>query len=141
MPAAAAVRTGAAQPMLAPAQGGIQAAAQAETLGFATGGAQDVSNFRENVKAGYLPLPTDVTFEGIAEDYYFNTSRSVTAATRWAADQKCNTWQLPAPPRMQSHQPALRPALLPALLPGGQRRPAAECRVGKRHPSPHGGGA
>jgi hypothetical protein len=34
---------------------------------------QDIENFRENVKAGYLPLPTDVTFEGIAKDYYFNT--------------------------------------------------------------------
>lgn len=29
----------------------------------ASGGAQDVENFRENVKHGYLPLPTDVTFE------------------------------------------------------------------------------
>ncbi|EFN50705.1 hypothetical protein CHLNCDRAFT_28788, partial [Chlorella variabilis] len=35
---------------------------------------QDVENFRENVKQGYLPLPTDVTFEGIAKDYYFDTT-------------------------------------------------------------------
>lgn len=28
-----------------------------------SGGAQDVENFRENIKHGYLPLPTDVTFE------------------------------------------------------------------------------
>ncbi|KAL4458691.1 hypothetical protein ABPG75_013556 [Micractinium tetrahymenae] len=44
------------------------------TLGFRTGGAQDVENFRENIKHGYLPLPTDVTFEGIVKDYYFDTS-------------------------------------------------------------------
>ncbi|KAL4420138.1 hypothetical protein ABPG77_010354 [Micractinium sp. CCAP 211/92] len=39
-----------------------------------SGGAQDVENFRENIKHGYLPLPTDVTFEGIVKDYYFDTS-------------------------------------------------------------------
>lgn len=42
--------------------------------GIYAGGAQDVENFRENVKAGYLPLPTDVTFEGVVKDYYFDTS-------------------------------------------------------------------
>ena len=43
--------------------------------GARAGGAQDVENFRENIKAGYLPLPTDVTFEGIVKDYYFDTTR------------------------------------------------------------------
>ncbi len=38
------------------------------------GGAQDVENFRQNIKQGYLPLPTDVTFEGIVKDYYFDTT-------------------------------------------------------------------
>lgn len=41
------------------------------------GGAQDIENFRENVEAGFLPLPTDLSFEGLAKDYYFDTSRSV----------------------------------------------------------------
>ncbi len=36
---------------------------------------QDIENFRANVKASYLPLPTDVTYEGIVKDYYFDTSR------------------------------------------------------------------
>lgn len=39
-----------------------------------TGGAQDVANFRENVAAGKLPLPSDVTFEGLCKEYYFDTS-------------------------------------------------------------------
>lgn len=39
---------------------------------FPAGGAQDVKNFRENVKSGYLPLPSDVSFEGICKDYYFS---------------------------------------------------------------------
>ncbi len=38
-----------------------------------TGGAQDIENFRKNIEAGYLPLPTDLKFEGLAKDYYFDT--------------------------------------------------------------------
>ena len=36
-----------------------------------------MQNFRENIAAGYLPLPTDVTYEGIVKDYYFDTTRWV----------------------------------------------------------------
>lgn len=32
-----------------------------------------MSNFRENVRNNYLPLPTDVTYEGLFYDYYFDT--------------------------------------------------------------------
>ncbi|KAL6768382.1 CGL127B [Auxenochlorella protothecoides x Auxenochlorella symbiontica] len=39
-----------------------------------TGGAQDVANFRANLNASYLPLPSDVTFNGIIKDYYFDTT-------------------------------------------------------------------
>jgi Ca-activated chloride channel family protein len=38
------------------------------------GGAQDIENFRENIKDGFLPLPSDVTFGGVAKDYYFDTT-------------------------------------------------------------------
>lgn len=38
------------------------------------GGAQDVENFRENIRGGYLPLPTDITYGGIVKSYYFDTS-------------------------------------------------------------------
>jgi Ca-activated chloride channel homolog len=43
------------------------------TIGLATGGAKDIGNFRENIKNNYLPLPTDVTTEGLFYDYYFDT--------------------------------------------------------------------
>ena len=46
------------------------------------GGAQDVENFRENIKAGYLPLPTDVSFEGIVKDYYCDTTARWGTAAR-----------------------------------------------------------
>ena len=41
--------------------------------GFAVGGAKDVNNFRQNVKEGYLPLPTDISYEGLFYDYRFDT--------------------------------------------------------------------
>ena len=44
-----------------------------ETLGFSTGGAKDIANFRENIRNNYLPLPTDITYEGLFYDYYFDT--------------------------------------------------------------------
>ena len=40
---------------------------------FPLGGAKDINNFRENIKQDYLPLPTDVTYEGLFYDYYFDT--------------------------------------------------------------------
>ena len=42
-------------------------------IGFSTGGAKDINNFRENIKNDYLPLPTDITYEGLFYDYYFDT--------------------------------------------------------------------
>ncbi|MYB29818.1 MAG: VWA domain-containing protein [Cenarchaeum sp. SB0663_bin_5] len=42
-------------------------------LGFAVGGAADINNFRENVVNNYLPLHTDITYEGLFYDYYFDT--------------------------------------------------------------------
>lgn len=43
------------------------------SLGFAVGGAKDINNFRDNIKNNYLPLPTDITYEGLFYDYYFDT--------------------------------------------------------------------
>ena len=42
-------------------------------LGYTVGGAGDVNNFRDNVREGYLPLPTDITYEGLFHNYYFDT--------------------------------------------------------------------
>jgi Ca-activated chloride channel family protein len=46
---------------------------QIGNIGFSTGGAKDIMNFRENIRNDYLPLPTDVTYEGLFYDYYFDT--------------------------------------------------------------------
>jgi Ca-activated chloride channel homolog len=43
------------------------------TIGLATGGAKDINNFRENIRNNYLPLPTDISYEGLFYDYYFDT--------------------------------------------------------------------
>jgi Ca-activated chloride channel family protein len=45
-------------------------------IGLAAGGAKDINNFRENIKNDYLPLPTDVTYEGLFYDYYFDTGQA-----------------------------------------------------------------
>ena len=42
-------------------------------LGFSVGGAKNVENFRENIKNRYLPISTDITYNGLFYDYYFNT--------------------------------------------------------------------
>ncbi|MCR4264437.1 MAG: VWA domain-containing protein [Candidatus Roizmanbacteria bacterium] len=51
-----------------------------ETIGFATGGAKDADNFRENINNCYLPIPTDITYEGLYFDYKFDT-RNETGCT------------------------------------------------------------
>jgi Ca-activated chloride channel family protein len=43
------------------------------TIGLAAGGAKDANNFRANVANNYLPLTTDITYEGVFYDYYFDT--------------------------------------------------------------------
>lgn len=45
------------------------------TIGFATGGAKDINNFRENIENNYLPLLSDITYEGLYYDYYFDTGK------------------------------------------------------------------
>ncbi len=50
--------------------------APSQSIGFSAGGAKDIGNFRENIEMGYLPLPTDVTFEGLAYGYYFQTAQA-----------------------------------------------------------------
>jgi Ca-activated chloride channel family protein len=59
-------RLAARAPMAAPA-------GQMSTLGLSAGGAKDIANFRENIAKGFQPLPTDVTYEGLYYDYFFET--------------------------------------------------------------------
>lgn len=48
-------------------------AESADSLGFAVGGAKDINNFRENINNNYMPIVTDITYEGLYYDYYFDT--------------------------------------------------------------------
>lgn len=45
------------------------------SLGFSVGGAKDVGNFRENIKQGFLPAESDITYEGLFYDYSFDTGQ------------------------------------------------------------------
>jgi Ca-activated chloride channel family protein len=55
--------------------------ASPETVGFAAGGAKDVTNFRENVAEGFTPQPEAISDEGLFYDYYFETGeRTATEA-------------------------------------------------------------
>jgi Ca-activated chloride channel family protein len=57
--------------------GGIaRSAAPSPTIGLSAGGAKDINSFRDNIKNDYLPLPTDITYEGLFYDYYFDTGQT-----------------------------------------------------------------
>ena len=43
------------------------------SIGLSAGGAKDINNFRENIKKNSLPLPSDITYEGLFYDYFFVT--------------------------------------------------------------------
>ncbi len=46
----------------------------AESIGFSVGGAKDADNFYENIKNGYLPKISSLTYEGVFYDHYFKSS-------------------------------------------------------------------
>ena len=50
----------------------LSAAPAGDSIGFSVGGAKDINNFRENIKNKYLPIPTDITYEGLFYDYIFD---------------------------------------------------------------------
>lgn len=41
-------------------------------LGYTVGGASNVDSFRQNIKNNYLPLTTDITYNGLYSEYYFD---------------------------------------------------------------------
>ena len=45
-------------------------------LGFSVGGAKDSVSYRKNINNDYFPLETDITYEGIYYDYYFDTGKN-----------------------------------------------------------------
>ena len=48
---------------------------ESSSIGVSAGGAQDANAFRTNVEEGYVPQPTDLTYEGLFHDYYFDTGQ------------------------------------------------------------------
>lgn len=50
----------------------------AGSVGLSAGGAADATAFRNNIREGYVPQPTDMTAEGLFHDYYFDTGQSRT---------------------------------------------------------------
>ena len=58
--------------------------ASSETVGLATGGAKDVTNFRENVANGYTPEPEAISDEGLFYDYYFETGERTATESLFA---------------------------------------------------------
>ncbi|MDD1740509.1 MAG: VWA domain-containing protein [Methanothrix sp.] len=72
--------SGVRAPALSYSMAPAAAAGAGPSIGLSAGGAKDVSSFRENINQSYLPLPSDVTYEGLFYDYYFETG----------AAQECN---------------------------------------------------
>lgn len=64
-------------------------------LGYAAGGAKDIQNFRDNINNGYLPQPTDISYEGLFYEYYFDTGRQ----------QECEQLFCPSYSRAVTHDP------------------------------------
>ncbi len=52
------------------------ASPEASNIGFAVGGSKDINNFRANIENNYLPISTDMTYEGLFYDYYFDTGET-----------------------------------------------------------------
>ena len=50
-------------------------------IGFSIGGAKDINNFRENIKNGYFPIYTDITYNGLFYNYYFDTGKKLNLNT------------------------------------------------------------
>lgn len=44
-------------------------------VGLSVGGSKNIDNFRENIKNGYFPISTDITYNGLFYDYYFETGK------------------------------------------------------------------
>ncbi len=47
----------------------------ADSIGFSVGGAKDGDNFFQNLKEGYLPRYSSLTYEGLFYDYTFDTGQ------------------------------------------------------------------
>ena len=64
-------------------------------MGFSTGGAKDISNFRENIKNGYFPISTDITHNGLFYEYYFDTGKKTESEDLFSPSYSCAISQDP----------------------------------------------
>ncbi len=48
-------------------------AAVDDELGFAVGGSKDINAFRDDIEQDFLPIHSDITYEGLFFDYFFDT--------------------------------------------------------------------
>jgi len=58
-------------------------------IGFSTGGAKDINNFRENIKNGYFPISTDITYNGLFYDYVFDTGNKNESEDLFSPSYSC----------------------------------------------------
>lgn len=59
------------------------------SIGLSTGGAKDINNFRENIKNGYFPISTDITYNGLFYDYYFDTGKKTKSEHLFSPSYSC----------------------------------------------------
>jgi Ca-activated chloride channel family protein len=50
--------------------------ATSKEIGLAVGGSKDINNFRQNIKNDFMPIETDMTYEGLFYEYYFDTGET-----------------------------------------------------------------
>jgi Ca-activated chloride channel family protein len=48
----------------------------ATEVGLAVGGAKDINNFKQNIVNDFMPIETDMTYEGLFYGYYFDTGEA-----------------------------------------------------------------
>lgn len=65
------------------------ASSAASNIGFSTGGAKDINNFRENIENNYFPISTDITYNGLFYDYTFDTGNSAESTELFSPSYSC----------------------------------------------------
>eukprot|EP01026_Neomeris_dumetosa_P044998 TRINITY_DN3813_c0_g1_i4.p1 TRINITY_DN3813_c0_g1~~TRINITY_DN3813_c0_g1_i4.p1 ORF type:complete len:687 (-),score=30.46 TRINITY_DN3813_c0_g1_i4:105-2165(-) len=76
-------------------QSQFQRAQRNVRLGFTGGGSSDLNTFRRNIQNGYLPIPPDVTDEGLFSEYHFNFNKPCEARCTQAF---CPTYNIAVSP-------------------------------------------
>lgn len=66
------------------------AVAEQDVEGFATGGAKDIDNFRQNIDENYIPEPDSMTYEGLFYEYEFDISGSSKESTFYPVYEHAN---------------------------------------------------